>query len=267
MPRKPPILLAAALASAALASSAGAQTPADIEGVWSFSGGQVTVQPLLDGTLQGTIVRETRLSHCEHPIGEQMWVGIRPVGDGSYVGGHQWFDTITCAPRELRGNSAFRVLAREDGARFLRACLSPPERPTEQPAIAPDGTAMPPGVDCHDSDLIRPRPTAEPALRQIAKLPRATKRRQCRLRRPFEIRLRQPSGDALATATITVDGKRLRTLSGDRLTEPVSLKRPPKGRYKVRIEATTVLGHTVTGTRKYRSCNPKEQRRKLARKG
>lgn len=268
MPRKSPIMLATALAVAAFAAPAAAQAPpADIEGVWSFNGGQVAVQAQGDGTFQGTIIRETRLSQCPHVVGERMWVGVRPAGDGSYTGGHQWFNSVTCAPREQRGNSAFRVITREDGARFLRACLSPPERPTEQPTIAPDGSSTPPGVRCHDSDLIVPLRVADPKLREIAVLPRATKPGKCRIRRPLDIRLRQPEGDALATATILVNGKRLRTLRGDRLTQPVSLKRPPKGRYRVRIKATTVLGRTVTGTRKYRSCTPKQLRRKLARRG
>lgn len=262
MPRKSPILLVAAVcASAALAAPAGAQTPADIEGVWSFNGGQVAVQPLPDGTFEGTIIRPTRLAECPHPVGEKMWVGVRPVGDGSYTGGHQWFDPSNCTYRPTRGNSVFRVLAKPDGTRFLRACFSPPERPTEQPTMTPDGVHTPSSINCFDSDLLSPLPVAKPSVGQITNLPPATKRKECRSRRSFKIRLREPKGDALASATISLNGKRIGTRRGARITAPVNLKGLPKGRYTVRIKATTVLGNKISGSRTYRTCTPKEKRK------
>lgn len=243
----------------ALPSAAGAQA-ADIEGVWSFTGGQVAVQPQSDGTFLGTIIRETRFASCTHPVGEQMWTSIVRQPDGQYHGLHQWFTTSTCTPKEDRGRTAWRVLPREGGSQFLRVCMSRPETPTVQPTIAPDGSRANVNGSCQDSDLVAPLSRTAPKMTQIATLPKQGKR-GCMSRRKFRIRLREPKGDALRTALVYVNGRRVETRRGERLTAPVSLRGLPRGRYKVRITATTVLGRKISGTRKYRTCTPKRRGR------
>lgn len=238
----------------AIPAAAQAQS-ADIEGVWSFSGGQVAVQAQPDGTFVGTVIRVTRLAVCPHPIGERMWTALRRQPDGQYWGGHQWYNNADCSPVATRGPTAFRVLTRSDGARFLRVCFGRHDRP-EQPKIAPDGSSTDVTDECLDSDLLSPLPTAAPTVRSIATLPSQGSRR-CLSRRSFRIRLRQPPGDALSRATVSVNGRRVATRQGSRITAPVNLRGLPRGRYTVRLRATTVLGRTVSGTRRYRTCAPK----------
>src|SRR4051794_17976769 len=114
-------------ASALLAVPVAAAQAADIEAVWSFNGGQVAGRGQPDGSFTGTVIRLTTLADCPHAVGEQMWLGVRAQPDGQYFGGHQWFQTPSCAPIAQRGNTAFRVLARPDSSRFLRVCFAAPE--------------------------------------------------------------------------------------------------------------------------------------------
>ncbi|MEA2386941.1 MAG: hypothetical protein QOJ22_1115 [Thermoleophilaceae bacterium] len=247
-----PLLLAAALIAPAAARAA------DIEAVWSFSGGQVAVTAEADGTFSGTVIRATTLANCAHPVGETMWLAVRPQADGQYWGGHQWFRDAGCEPIAQRGNTAYRVLQRPDGARFLRVCFAPPETPEVQPSIAPDGTPTDASRDCVDSDLVAPLAAGTPKVDQIATLPRQGAKR-CLSRRSFKIRLKEPRGDALEQASVYVNGRRVEVRRGERLTAPINLRGLPKGRYTVRIVATTVLGKTIKGSRKYRTCATKRR--------
>jgi hypothetical protein len=241
----------------ALPSTAAAQG-ADVEGVWSFESGQVAVQAQPAGGFVGTIIRPTQFSACTHPSGEQMWIGVTAQPDGQYFGKHQWFDTSDCSYLPNRGNIALRVLARPDGTKFLRVCFAPPESPEVQPTIAPDGSSANADRGCNDSNLVAPLPTGRPTVSQIVTLPRQGRRR-CLSRRAFTIRLREPRGDALATASVFVNGRRVQTRTGARITAPINLRGLPRGRYTVRITARTVLGRTITGTRRYRTCTPRRR--------
>jgi hypothetical protein len=255
MPRR---LLALPLLLASLAAPTAASGAADIEAVWSFSGGQVAVQAQSDGSFLGTVIRPTTFAVCAHPTGEDMWTGVRAQPDGQYWGAHQWYRNDGCARIPERGNTAYRVLAREDGARFLRVCFAPPEEPETQPTIAPDGSSADDPAGCNDSDLVSALPPGKPKIDQIATLPAQGKRR-CLSRRSFKIRLREPSGDALESASVYLNGKRIQVRKGKRLTAPINLKGLPKGRYTVKIVAKTVLGKTIQGKRKYRTCAKKRR--------
>ena len=243
-------LLAAAIAPAS------AHAAADIEGVWSFTGGEVAVQAQPDGSFQGTVIRQTRFSSCVHAVGERMWTQVRLQPDGQYWGKHQWFDTSTCAPLPTLGNTSFRTLKKPDGQTFLRVCFAAPERPELQPSIDAAGTATNTTTSCVDSDLIAPPSTAKPSVSTIATLP-AQGKKKCLSKRSFRIRLKEPRGDALDTAKVFVNGKLVKTIKRDRITAPVDLVGLPKGRYTVKITAKTVLGKTISGTRKYRTCTKK----------
>lgn len=247
-----------AAATIALAVPVSAQAAEDIEAVWSFSGGQVAVDAQPDGTFTGSVIRQTTIATCAHPVGEQMWIGVRKQPDGQYWGGHQWFREPGCEPIPERGNTAYRVLSRPDGAQFLRVCFSRPETPEVQPRIAPDGSSTDVNRGCVDSDLVSRLPAATPRLDAIATLPKQGARR-CLSRRSFRIRLKEPRGDALSTASVFVNGRRVEVRSGDRVTAPINLRGLPKGRYTVKIVAKTVRGRTITGTRKYRTCAQKRR--------
>jgi hypothetical protein len=237
--------------------SASAQA-ADIEAVWAFTGGQVAVQGQPDGSFLGTVIRPTTFAQCPHPTGEQMWITVARQPDGQYFGKHQWFNNADCSSAG-RGNTAFRVLTRPDGAKFLRVCFAGPENPELQPTIAPDGTSTNTTTSCSDSDLVAPLPSGRPQITTIATLPSQGKRR-CLSRRSFRIRLKEPPGDALSTASVFVNNRRVQTRSGARITAPVNLRDLPRGRYTVKITAKTVLGRTITGTRRYRTCARKRAR-------
>jgi hypothetical protein len=258
--RRSRIRIALATGAVLLAAPAAAHAQsADIEGVWTFSGGQVAVQGQPDGSFTGTVIRTTTLANCPHPVGERMWIGVVRQPDGSYWGGHQWFRNGSCEPIPTRGRTAHRVLARPDGTRFLRVCFSRPETPDVQPKIAPDGSNTDTNDECRDSDLVSPLPARAPSVTSIATLPRQGSRR-CLSRRSFRIRLKEPRGDALASASVFVNGRRVATRRGARLTAPINLRGLPRGRYGVRITAKTVLGRTISGTRRYRTCSPRRRR-------
>jgi hypothetical protein len=246
----------------ALPQTASAQG-ADIEAVWAFTGGQVAVKAQPDGSLIGTVIRPTTFAECAHPTGEQMWIAVVRQPDGQYFGKHQWFNNGSCTSAG-RGNTAYRVLTRPDGAKFLRVCFAGPERADLQPTIAPDGSSANTTTSCSDSDLVAPLPTGRPQITTIATLP-SQGRRRCLSRRSFRIRLKEPQGDALQTATVFVNNRRVGTRTGERITAPVNLRNLPRGRYTVKITAKTVLGRTITGTRRYRTCARKRAGRNRSR--
>ena len=249
-----PALLALALTLAA-ASPAGAQSADPIEAVWTFSGGQVAVDRQADGSFIGTVIRQTTLATCPHQVGEQMWTEIRAQPDGQYFGRHQYLRDADCGPAE-RGNTAYRVLRRPDGAEFLRVCFSTPDSPESQPSIAPDGTESGGNDGCRDSELVS-RASAPPRLADIVTLPAS---RGCASRRRFPIRLREPRGDAIKSAVITLNAKRLRVRRvAGRLTTTVDLRGLPRGRYRVKIVAKTYRGQTIQGSRRYRTCGTRRR--------
>jgi hypothetical protein len=83
--------------------------------------------------------------------------------------------------------------------------------------------------------------------------------RKCVSRRNFRIRLKQPKGFKLRRATVTLDGKRVATRSGARVTAPVDLRGLPKGRFTVKIVVTLDDGRVVRSTRTYRTCAPRRR--------
>ncbi len=108
---------------------------------------------------------------------------------------------------------------------------------------------------------VTPAPVPVPAaaaaklvLADVVTLP-STKR--CVSRRRFRIRLKEPKGDRIASARVSVNGKLVRTIRGTRVTAPVDLRSLPKGRFSVRIDVVTKSGRKLKGTRRYRTCAPK----------
>lgn len=232
---------------------------ADVEGVWTFGDGQVAVQDAGDGTFKGTVIREVTLARCPHGVGEVMWVGMVRQPDGQWFGGHQWYNDSGCTPIEQRGKTAYRVLPAEGGGVFLRVCFAAPDRQDLQPTIDAQGNSENTTTTCDDSKFVRPLPAGTPSVTTIASLPKQG-RKKCLSKRSFRIRLKEPQGDALKSAVIRLNGKVIkRRKAGTRITAPISLKGLPKGRYTLKLTAKTVLGRTISGTRKYRTCVPKRR--------
>ena len=80
----------------------------------------------------------------------------------------------------------------------------------------------------------------------------------CISQRHFRIRIRQPRGERLKSASVTVNGRPVPVRKQDgRLTAPVDLRGFASGVYDVKVTARTVDGDTLRGTRKYRTCSAK----------
>jgi methionine-rich copper-binding protein CopC len=123
--------------------------------------------------------------------------------------------------------------------------------PTPQPPDPPPG-GPPPSPPTTD-------PPPLPAFSKIVQLP---SNRRCVSRRRFRIRIRERGGIDIARATVKVNGKRVATRRGRRVTAPIDLRGLPKGRYRVQITIVTTDGRTLTGTRRYRTCTPKRRSRR-----
>ncbi|HEX6390240.1 MAG TPA: hypothetical protein VFZ89_12345 [Solirubrobacteraceae bacterium] len=91
---------------------------------------------------------------------------------------------------------------------------------------------------------------------QVIKLPSS---RKCRSRRSFRIRLVVPKGVIIATASVRVNGKRVKVVRKRRLTSFVNLRGLPKGRYSVKIVVVTEAGKILRSTRRYRTCAPRRR--------
>ena len=87
--------------------------------------------------------------------------------------------------------------------------------------------------------------------------------RVCTSRRSFRIRIRSKRRDPVVGATVSVNGKRVASRKGTRVTAPVVLRGLAKGTYAVKITATTRRGRKLSGTRRYKTCAPKSQRKSI----
>ena len=244
---------AVAVGAVAVALAAPAQAADQIEGSWLFENGEVLVRATGPGTFKGTVVKPTRFTACTHPVGQAMWQ-INGTG-ASYAGAHVWYSSA--CDEQPGGQSTWQITSTDPANYTLRFCTVAPGGgpPTFDPPGDPAGT--PTGdTRCHDLTRILP-PQAAPTFKSVVSLPKAT--RKCRSRRNFRIRLRAPKADPLVRATVSVNGKRVRVVVGTRLTAPVDLRNLPKGRYTVKIVATTASSRVVQGTRKYRTCVPKRK--------
>lgn len=98
-------------------------------------------------------------------------------------------------------------------------------------------------------------PTAKPPAfgpgGVITGLPSAKK---CVSRRSFRIRIRQRRGRKYVSALVFLNGRRVITRRGSRVTARIDLRGLPRGRFTVRIVVLTTRGETITGTRRYRTC-------------
>lgn len=138
--------------------------------------------------------------------------------------------------------------------RVLRYALSPVSvPPVAPPAPTPTPTPTPPVPAAPAAPA---PPAALPKAASVIVLPSA---RSCVSRRNFRIRLKQPKGFKLKRATVALDGKRVATRSGARVTAPVDLRGLPKGRFTVKIAVTLDDGRVVRSTRTYRTCAPRRR--------
>lgn len=258
-------LLAAVLLAAGVTASAGATS--SIEGVWSFNGGQIAIQPEGNGKFEGVVVAATTFKTCEHKVTEKIWKEITPQPDGSFWGFHQWFyENSSCTPNlaEL-GRTAWRVIGEAGGPRYLRVCLSEPGKP--QPTIAPNSSGIA-SYSCVSSALLSPLPSEKSgtaANKETLSLPST---RKCLSVRLFQIHLQDPKFDPFTHVSITLKGKKVATRrSGKFIVATINLKRLPRGAFTIKIHTTTVLGHHLSASRTYHTCIKKIVKKKTHKKG
>lgn len=250
------LVATAAIAVSLFAATASASAAAPIVGVWSFSGGKVAIQAKADGTFTGTVVEQTQFAECPHPVGEEMWTGIRQQSDGSYWGSHQWFFTgSSCVANPELGPTAWRVLGNEK-SRFLRVCFSEPGS-GQQPTIAADGTAANATYGCADSARISSLPKlSSTKLARYAHLPGNKK---CIGSKKLRAHLHDPPNDPFAKIKVTLKSgslKRKASLKrkGHNTTATLNLVGLPRTNFTVKVKADTVLGNHLSLQRKYRLC-------------
>jgi hypothetical protein len=260
--KPPPKVLAPLLAIAftlALAPAVGHAAASErIEGIWSFNGGRVAVQAAPGGGFVGTVVEPTKFTDCTHPVGERVWTAIQRQPDGSYRGHHQWyFDTPECLANPTPGLTAWRVLEKPGGSKFLRVCFSEPGSPS-QPTIAPDGTAAAATFGCSDSALVAPLPPA-PSQAEAARYLQFPESGSCFARRRLKLKLSSPAGDPFAKVEVSLksgSAKRRAKLrwSNAGVVATLRLRGLTAPTFKVTVAAETVLGHRLGAKRTYRRC-------------
>jgi hypothetical protein len=214
------------------ATASSAHAAASIEGRWSYNGGQVVVASTGFEEYQGTVVRRIKSTPCSHKTGEVIWA-INDSGEADLYRGGQTFRTPPgCAIAPLRGFARWTV-----SANSAELCF-----------VAPDDDGSPPTCET----ITRLAPARSPAtLANTAILP---SNRRCRSRRTLRIQLRQPRGDAIVAAQVSVNRKLVATVPRRRISLPINLRGLPKGRYTVQIALQTATKQTIRGSRRYRSC-------------
>jgi hypothetical protein len=241
-----------------------ATATSSIEGVWSFDGGQIAVEPEGNGDFKGTVVQPTTFAICTHPVGEAIWTKMAPQPDGSFEGLHQWFkEGENCVVnKEFLGYAAWRVLEAPNGAKSLLVCLSHPG--TTQPTIPPGSQGVgatyefePGKKACLESAMTAPLAgSAVGSFKQVVST-------QCASGRKFEIHINDPKYDPFKTVVVTLRGHKLKVAHhGSVYTATVSLKGLPAGAFSVKIAATTVRGHHLDGRRTYHTCAKKPKKSK-----
>jgi hypothetical protein len=240
------------------AAPAGAAS--EVEGVWSFNGGQVAIHPTPNGQFAGVVVTPTKFAVCTHEAGEVMWTGMTLQPDGSYWGSHQWLFETTCAPNPEPGPTAWRVLQKPNGSKFLLVCFSEPGK--IQPTIAPAGTVANATFGCAESAPTAPLPVLSSAsgssgaeliaFRKAVGLPKAA---VCVKRHSLRIALHDPKYDPLKEAVVKIRGRKVADIRGvARLKRGIVLKGLPTGSYTIKIVVVTVLDQRLSGHRTYHSC-------------
>lgn len=261
MLRRPwPTVVALAMFLGLGAAPAGAAS--EVEGIWSFNGGQVAIHPTSNGQFAGVVVTPTKFDVCTHEAGEAMWTGMTLQPDGSYWGAHQWLFETTCAPNPEPGPTAWRVLQKPDKSKYLLVCFSEPGK--TQPTIAPVGATAGTTFGCAESAPTAPLPVVSNGggsgrsgaerltFRKAVVLPKAA---VCIKRRSLRIALRDPKYDPLKEVVVRIRGRKVADIRGvARLKRGIVLRRLPTGSYTLKIMVVTVLDQRLYGHRTYHSC-------------
>jgi hypothetical protein len=233
-----------------------ATTTSNIEGVWSFNGGQIAIQPEGNGKFEGIVVSPTTFAACTHPDGQKIWKEMTLQPDGSYWGFHQWYKTTTtaaCIENPILGPTAWRVIENKT-SRYLRVCLSNPG--TAQPSIPAGSEGVGATYGCTSSAMTATLATSGVgSFKQVVSLPSNTK---CLSLRKFQIHIKDTKLDPFKTVVVTLRGHRLRVAhKGSAYIATVNLKGLPLGAFTIKVTALTFRGDHLSGSRTYHTCAKK----------
>jgi hypothetical protein len=221
-----------------------------VEGIWSFNGGEIAVQPEGNGKFEGVVVQPTRFAACTHPDGQKIWTEMTPQPDGSYWGFHQWYKTISCPEQPDPGPTAWRVIGQPNGARYLRVCLSSPGG--GQPTIPSGSSGIGASYGCQSSSLTAPLSSGLQGFNAAVSLPSAKK---CLSVRKFAIHIHNPKYDPFKSVTVTLRSHRVRVTRHRGIYQArIDLKGLPRGAFTVKIKAVTFRGHRFVKKRTYHTC-------------
>jgi hypothetical protein len=92
-----------------------------------------------------------------------------------------------------------------------------------------------------------------PGGRPLGARPRSKASFLCIDRRRFSFRIGQPRAGSIVKVVAYVNGRRVKRVTGPRVTR-LTLRRLPKGNFRVRIVATTDRGSKTVSMRRYRGC-------------
>jgi ABC-2 type transport system ATP-binding protein len=169
--------------------------------------------------------------------------------------GHQIRLTVTTSNSTNRGNIlAGPVTISLDPANPSVLTIPQLGKQTSTTGAGPSGTTtFAPSPDA-PAPVTAERPPA--ITRAAAKLPSS---KRCASRRSFRIRLaKPPKGDRIKSATVSVNGKRVKVLTGKRLTAKINLRGLPKGTARVMVVVRTAKGRTLRSARTYRTCTARK---------
>jgi hypothetical protein len=93
-------------------------------------------------------------------------------------------------------------------------------------------------------------------LEQLAPSPSATSKLVCTRLRRIVLRLRQRGRVRLRSAVVYVNGRRVKTVRGGRVTRAITLTRLPRASFTVKIVGRTTRGRKLAATHSYRNCQP-----------
>jgi len=266
MPKRRGPALLLAIAATVLLLTVGAATAAatsNIEGVWSFNGGQIAIQPEGSGKFEGIVVQPTKFATCTHPDGQKIWKEINPQPDGSFWGFHQWYksdeETGTCVENPVLGPTAWRVFEEPNGSRTLRVCLSDPG--SKQPTIPPGSQGIGETYGCENSAMTAPLAgSAVGSFKQVVSLPNSKK---CVSARKFDIHIKEAKYDPFKSVVVTIRGHKVKVMHhGSTYIATINLKGLPLGAFTIKIKATTFRGNHVSGSRTYHTCAKKPKKSK-----
>ncbi len=146
------------------------------------------------------------------------------------------------------------VAVAADGARLFVTFGGAGARTTQTPSCPSNVQATPLGGQTPAQQLAAAQTFARQSPGQVASQLGFPSAKQCRSRRSFTIRIKEPV--PLRSATITYGGNRFVTRRiGGRLRAQVDLRGYTKGTVVVRITARTAAGVTAKGMRKYKTCS------------